>query len=95
MPVICNMKWSDLDLSFHCGDCGDIWLAPLQSVQLIFPSLSAQIQRSCYKIIPLIPHHFYLLIRIGVISARVEGVNLPDGDVKSRSHFKSQYHMLP
>lgn len=45
--------------------------------------------------IPLILCRFYVLIRIGVISACVEGVNLPDGDVKSRSHFKSQYRMLP
>lgn len=43
----------------------------------------------------LILLRFYLLITTGVISACVEGVNLPDGDVKSRSHFKSQYHMLP
>lgn len=63
--------------------------------RLVFPSLSAQIQKSCYKMIPLIRYHFYVLIRIRVISACVEGVNLPDGDVKSRSHFKSQYHMLP
>lgn len=62
------MKQADLDPSFHCGDSTYGGISDLyffNQVQLVFPSLSAQIQKSCYKMIPLILLRFYLLIRIG------------------------------
>lgn len=44
------MKQPDFDRSFHCGEStyGDISdLHHFNQVQLVFPSLSAEIQKSC------------------------------------------------